>query len=323
MLLDKNGRKVTYLRLSVTDRCNLRCTYCMPPEGVAKKPREEIISFDEMARVVGLLSKEGLEKLRITGGEPLVRGGLIEFVDRIKTENPTLEICLTTNGVLLPDFLEELIEAGVSRFNVSLDTLKKDKFQKITRFDGLDRVLEAVESLISREIYPVKVNTLIIPGFNDDEIPDLVEFAKRKPIELRFIERMPLPGESPPQTSTGLVASYILENFKIIEIRRNTGETATIYEIDGFEGKVGLISPLSDSFCSDCNRIRITADGKILNCLLFGSEYDLKSLMRSGASDNEIMSFIKKALAEKPKGNPPSCLKSNGYLRKCMVEVGG
>ncbi|RMG59330.1 MAG: GTP 3',8-cyclase MoaA, partial [Deltaproteobacteria bacterium] len=292
MLTDRYGRKITYLRLSVTDRCNLRCTYCMPEEGIEKLPRAEVLSYDEMRRLVKILAREGLEKLRITGGEPLVRGGLADFIGRVRKENPGLEICLTTNGVLLLDHLDELVRAGVNRFNVSLDTLREETFRRLTRGEGLSRVLAGIDELIRRKLHPVKVNSLLIPGVNDDELGDLVEFARGKEVVLRFIEQMPLTnGKARPITSRD-VEEFIRSRYRIVREHRAPGETARTFEISGFKGQVGVISPLTGSFCSDCNRIRVTADGSILTCLLHGGQFNLKKVLRSGGDDSEVLAFI-------------------------------
>ncbi|NIO17272.1 MAG: GTP 3',8-cyclase MoaA [Deltaproteobacteria bacterium] len=323
-LSDCSDRRIGYLRVSVTDRCNLRCSYCMPPSGIVLKRKEEVLSFEELTRLIDILLPMGISKIRITGGEPLLRRGIGGFIAGVKKRAPALELCMTTNGVLLADHVETLKRAGLDRVNVSLDTLRPEKFKALTGSDHLERVLEGIETLIACEMFPVKVNVLLLPGFNEDETEDFLEFARRMPVELRFIEKMPI-GE---HNGNGFLSVSSIE--KILKIRfgakegmRKAGETARVHSVRGFKGKIGLISPLSSSFCGDCNRLRITADGKLISCLLGGTEEEVKSALRGGAVDGEIRAIARKVLSTKPAGHMYHRYSGEGYLKRCMATIGG
>ncbi len=303
VLTDSFGRQHTYLRISLTERCNLRCTYCMPAEGVELKPRDHILSFEEIMRLAELLVAHGVTKIRLTGGEPLIRKEIVQLVEKISALDGLRELTITTNGLLLPRKLSELKDAGVTGFNISLDTLKEDRFQHITRRKGLETVLEAINMTIDAGYDPVKVNCVVLRGFNEDELVDFVAMTESSPIEIRFIEYMPFDGNA---WNTGEFMPY-QEMVELIQERWPTfarheeddSETAKLWRVPGFQGSVGFISSMSDHFCAGCNRIRITADGKLKVCLFGASEVNLRDMMRGGINDRRLLETIQSALARK------------------------
>ena len=302
--LDSFERSINYLRISVTDRCNLRCIYCMPPEGVPQISHSEILSYEEILTVVRASIELGINKIRLTGGEPLVRAELPELVRMLSQIEGIEELSLTTNGTFLKKYAPELKQAGLSRVNVSLDTLKADKFQYITRLGELKTVLEGIEAAKEAGFEPVKINTVIMRGINDDEILDFAEMTYEDGWHVRFIELMPFKG--------------VVEFVPSIELRQHisllgklepcasiTGNgPAMYYRLPGARGTIGFISPLTEtSFCSRCNRMRLTSDGKLRPCLLREDEIDLKLPLRSdeiGAPMKELKRLILKAVASKP-----------------------
>lgn len=296
----------------------------MPPSGMSAKPRKEILSIEELLRLVKVLLPLGIGKIRITGGEPLLRRGIVGLIAEVKRIDPSIELCMTTNGVLLANQIDTLKGAGLDRVNVSLDTLRPEKFKTLTGFDHLDRVLAGIDMLVSREMFPVKVNVLLLRGFNEDEISNFVEFARMMPVELRFIEKMPI-GR---QRDTGYLAvshieKMLKERFGATDSPRKKGETARLFSMKEFRGRIGLISPISRAFCGDCNRLRITADGKIITCLLEGTDHCIKSAMRRGADDDEIRAIVGKVLSDKPSERSYRFPQEDRYLKKCMANIGG
>ncbi|MDA0378279.1 MAG: GTP 3',8-cyclase MoaA [Bacteroidetes bacterium] len=302
-LTDAFGRRHTYLRISLTERCNLRCTYCMPAEGVELKPKSHILSFEEILRLSSLLVGQGVTKIRLTGGEPLIRKELVHLVERLRSLDGLRELTITTNGLLLPRKLEELRRAGITGFNISLDTLRKDRFEEITRRPGLDTVLEAIHRTVDAGYDPVKINCVVIRGFNEDELVDFVAMTRDLPIEMRFIEYMPFDGNT---WNTGKFLPYVEMVDRIREVwpdfRSEGGdelEIAKLWQVQGFTGKVGFITSMSDHFCAGCNRIRITADGQLKVCLFGAQEVNLRDLMRDGTSDEALLEAVRSALARK------------------------
>ena len=302
-LTDAFGRKHTYLRISLTERCNLRCTYCMPAEGVDLKPKTHILSFEEILRLAGLLVAHGVTKIRLTGGEPLIRKELVQLVERLRALEGLEELTITTNGLLMPRKLDELQQAGVTGFNISLDTLREDRFFEITRRPGLDTVLEAIHRTVDAGYDPVKVNCVVIRGFNEDELADFVAMTETLPLEIRFIEYMPFDGNT---WNTGKFLPYREMTDRIKErwpdFEREGGddmEIAKLWQVPGFTGKVGFISSMSDHFCAGCNRIRITADGQLKVCLFGAQEVNLRDLMREGITDGALLDAVRGALARK------------------------
>ncbi len=309
MLKDGYGRVIKYLRLSVTDRCNLRCLYCSPPPPASGSerilPRSEILSYEELERIVRLFAAAGVEKVRLTGGEPLVRRGLAQFAARVARIAGIGTLALTTNGTLLKQHATELREAGVSRMNISLDTLDREQFRQLSGSDVLPYVIEGLEAALEGGFEQVKVNAVIFRGFNEDQIVALAGLARDQVLRVRFIEYMPMEprGGAPGGTVAAAEILRVLEdNFGALERLGEEG-VSTIYRPAGYAGVVGLIAPVTSAFCKGCNRLRLTADGHLKPCLLSKSEFDLKSLLRSGASDDELLEEIGRAVAARPEGH--------------------
>jgi len=322
-----NNRIVTYLRLSVTDRCNLRCRYCMPPEGVSFVPHEEILSFEEMARVVRLSSLHGIRKVRITGGEPLVRKGLTPFLKTLSSLEGLDEITLTTNGVLLEDYARDLKNAGIRRINISLDSLKPQRFLKITGRDYFDKVIAGIRAAQEEGLSPIKINVVVMRGINDDELLDFAALATEKPIHVRFIEFMPIGGKSGWRPEEFVSIDEMLEIIRQawpltpIESGKLDGP-ALKFRLGKGDGEIGLIGALSNHFCAKCNRLRLTAEGQLRGCLFSDQEIDLKGPLRSGAGDDLLLELMRRAVETKPENHN---LLRRGP-RKCarlMSSIGG
>jgi cyclic pyranopterin phosphate synthase len=299
--LDSFGRNINYLRVSVTDRCNLRCIYCMPPEGVPQISHSEILSYEEIRAVARAAAELGIYKIRLTGGEPLVRADLPELMKMISQVEGIEEMSLTTNGTFLKKYALELKQAGLSRVNVSLDTLKSDKFRYITRLGELKTILEGIEAAKEAGFEPVKINTVIMRGINDDEVLDFARMTYEDGWHVRFIELMPFKGVAEFVPSIEL-RQHISLLGKLEPCASITGNGPAIYyRLAGAKGTIGFINPLTEhSFCSLCNRMRLTSDGKLRPCLLGEDEIDLKTPLRNNASVEELKSLILKAVASKP-----------------------
>ena len=290
---DRFGRNITYLRISVTDLCNLRCKYCMPESGVKSLCHSDILSIEEIVEIVKVASKNGIKKIRLTGGEPLVRRGFINLCKQISEINEIEDIAITTNGVLLKEMADELFENKVRRINFSLDTLIKEKYNDITRRNDFDKTMESLFYAIKKG-FKVKINVVLIGGFNDDEIQDFVNLANDYDLEVRFIELMQI-GETANWSKDKFVSNKIvLEKVPELEFDGVSG-VAKIYKIKEQKGRIGLISPISCSFCEDCNRIRLTSDGKLKPCLHSKDEINLK-----GLSGEELEEVFKRGIFEKP-----------------------
>lgn len=290
---DRFGRNITYLRISVTDLCNLRCKYCMPESGVKSLCHSDILSIEEIVEIVKVASKNGIKKIRLTGGEPLVRRGFINLCKQISEINEIEDIAITTNGVYLKSMADELFENKVRRINFSLDTLVKEKYNDITRRNDFDKTMESLFYAIKKG-FKVKINVVLIGGFNDDEIEDFVNLANKYDLEVRFIELMQI-GETANWSKDKFVSNKIvLEKVPKLEFDGVSG-VAKIYKIKGQKGRIGLISPISCSFCEDCNRIRLTSDGKLKPCLHSKDEINLK-----GLSGEELEEVFKRGIFEKP-----------------------
>jgi cyclic pyranopterin phosphate synthase len=303
-LTDGHGRLIADLRVSVTDRCNFRCQYCMPAEGLPWLERAEILSFEEISRLVGLLAEMGVGDIRLTGGEPLVRRDFPKLVEMLTRTEAVHEVSVTTNGFLLERDAEALVRAGVSRFNVSVDSLQSDRFYQITRRDALPQVLRGLKALEQYpEAYPIKVNAVAIRGFTEDEILPFAELARRSPYEIRFIEFMPLDADrnwSPEQVLNGEEIRAAIEAVYPLEPEpRPPSSTARVYRFADGHGRIGFINPVSEPFCADCNRIRLTADGRLRTCLFSLNETDLRGPIRAGADDGELEQIIRDAVWRK------------------------
>ena len=290
---DQFDREITYLRVSVTDLCNLRCRYCMP-DGVCKKRHEDILSFEEIAEIVAAAAELGICKVRVTGGEPLVRRGCAELCRMIAAVPGVREIDLTTNGILLERYARELKDAGVARVNVSVDSLDPEKYRDITGGGELGAALAGVRAALAAGLAPVKLNTVLIGGFNDDEIPDFVELTRRAPLELRFIELMPMGGRFGKEAY--LPGDAVLERAPELVPVPHDGGVARLYRLPDGLGRVGLISPLSRHFCASCNRLRLTSEGSLKPCLHSDREIPVR-----GKHGGELRETIRQAIYEKPR----------------------
>ena len=325
-LLDNHGRELTYLRLAVTDRCNLRCTYCMPAEGINYMPERELLSWEEMFRLTRILHEMGIKKVRITGGEPFVRNGLLDFLTNLAGLKD-LEICLTTNGVFVGDYIESLQKLGVRHINLSLDSLDRDRFQQITRRDDFAKVYENLIRLIDAG-FQVKINAVVMQGKNEEDIIALTEFAREHPVSVRFIEEMPFNG-------SGLVEEKLFwDHARILERIRSQfpdlkarpflfGETANTYEIPGFKGNVGIIAAFTRTFCGSCNRIRLTGKGQVKTCLYDDGVFDMKPYLRSEVSDEEVKAQFLTLFKSRPLDGFEAENKRKGVITESMTTIGG
>lgn len=304
-MIDQLGRELSYLRISVIDRCNLRCLYCMPQHGAGFETQDELLSYGEILALTQAFAELGIRKVRITGGEPLVRKGIEELIFRIKEISQIDELALSTNGVFLKGKARALKAAGLDRINISLDTLKRDRFIEISKIDKLQEVLEGIDEALAAGIQPIKLNTVLMRGINDDEILDLVDFAIQRSIEIRFIELMPTNGtvELDPKErffSYEEAKGKIQEKYELIPGEAYFSSPAQMFSIAGTGGRVGFISPLSNTFCARCNRLRLKANGMLKTCLHGKEDLDLKKLLRSGISAEEIKRKIQEVVYIRP-----------------------
>ena len=316
-MLDSYGREITYLRLSVTDLCNLRCLYCMPEEGVQKKEHVSMLSEEEIVCAVEAAASLGISKVRITGGEPLVKRNILSICQRVSAVRGVREVAITTNGILLPQCAEALREAGVRRVNISLDTLNAEKYARITRCGRLDDALAGVHAALEAGFDKVKLNAVLIGGFNDDEIEDLVDLTRTYPLDMRFIELMPI-GETGFGKEAYLPVTEVLKRVDQLEPQAVDGGTAKLYRLPDALGNVGLITPMSSHFCDSCNRLRLTADGKLKPCLHSRAEYSLKGLDRAGMTE-----VIKKAILDKPQWHGSLDYENRSRSQRSMNRIGG
>jgi cyclic pyranopterin phosphate synthase len=317
-LVDGWGREIKSLRVSVTDKCNFRCRYCMPAEGLEWLERDELLTFEEIARLVRVLAAMGVEEIRLTGGEPLVRRDLPELVHLLGETPGVNDLSLTTNGVLLDRLAGPLVEAGLTRLNVSLDSLSHVRFTEITRRDALDRVLAGLEEAERHpQLRPIKVNCVAMRGFTEVEVPALAELARRKPYVVRFIEFMPLDADGSWRSD-----ALIEERWPLEEIPAKASSTARRFRFADGAGEIGFVNPVSEPFCSSCDRIRLTADGQLRTCLFSRREWDLKTPLRDGASDAELERLLRFAVRHKElkhKINDPGFVRAS----RSMSQIGG
>jgi cyclic pyranopterin phosphate synthase len=303
-LRDGHGRRISDLRVSVTDRCNFRCQYCMPAEGLPWLEREEILSFEEIARLVGLLARIGVEDVRLTGGEPLVRRQLPRLVSMLAGTPGIRDLSLTTNGYLLERQAAALVEAGIGRVNVSIDSLQRDRFFELTRRDALPQVLRGLDAIAAHpEVGPIKVNAVAMRDFTEAEVARFCAFARSTTFQVRFIEFMPLDGDRswrPDQVLTGAELRGMVEAIHPLEeLPREPAATARVFRFADGVGEIGFVNPVSEPFCGDCNRLRLTADGCLRTCLFSIDETDLRNPMRSGATDGELEELVRDAVWRK------------------------
>jgi cyclic pyranopterin phosphate synthase len=300
-LIDGHGRRISDVRVSVTDRCNFRCQYCMPAEGLPWLERDDVLSFEEIVRLVALLADMGISDVRLTGGEPLVRRDFPRLAAMLATVPGVEDLSVTTNGYLLERDAEDLVRAGINRFNVSIDSLQRDRFFEMTRRDALPRVLAGLEALAQfPEAHPIKVNAVAMRGFTEDEALPFAEFARSHPYEVRFIEFMPLDadhGWTPDSVLSGdEIRAAIGAVYPLEAEPREAHATARVYRFADGNGKLGFINPVSEPFCGDCNRIRLTADGRLRTCLFSLNETDLRTPLRDGSSDDAVERIIRDAV---------------------------
>jgi GTP 3',8-cyclase len=327
-LVDGWGREIKSVRISVTDKCNFRCTYCMPAEGLEWLRRDQILTFEEITRLTAILAELGVDEVRLTGGEPLVRRGLPALVGMIAQVQGVEDLSLTTNGILLKRDARALVDAGLRRINVSLDSLDHVRFAELTRRDALDQVLAGLaEAERYPQLRPIKVNCVAIKGLTEIEVPALAELARRKPYVVRFIEFMPLDADrawTADQVLTGgEIRSLIEEQYgALVEQPTKASSTARRFRFADGKGELGFINPVSEPFCSSCDRIRITADGQLRTCLFSRREWDVKTALRDGRSDAEVAAFLRFAVRHKElkhRVNEPGFVPAS----RSMSQIGG
>ena len=339
MLKDTFNRTIDYIRISITDRCNLRCVYCMPSGGVKFLEHRDILQYEEIARILRVAVHTGMRKVRITGGEPLVRRNITDLIKMIKGIEGIHQLSMTTNGILLERYAEPLAEAGLDRVNVSLDSLKPDRFREITRGGVLDAVLRGIEAAEKAGLTPIKINMVPMRGVNDDEIEEFAKMTLTSPYQVRFIEFMPFVTEDmwnrEKFISTEEIQSRVEQVGTLLPAKMKRSGPARYFTFEGAAGVIGFISPISNHFCKECNRLRLTADGKLRPCLFSETEIDLKPALRNNGSDEEIRRLIELSIAVKPKGHSmrmenvfPSqdCSPMHGILdteRRPMSKIGG
>ena len=317
-MIDEYGREISYLRLSVTELCNLRCRYCMPEDGVCKKRHEEMLTQEEMLDAVKAAAELGIRKVRITGGEPLVKRDILSICRGVARTEGIEEVCITTNGLLLPQLAKPLREAGVSRVNISLDTLDEKKYAYITRRGSLAGAVAGIKAALDAGFDMVKINAVLIGGFNDEEIPALAELTRRYPIDLRFIELMPMLDSREFGPEAFIPCSVVTDKLPELQPEPQDKGVARLYRLPGAMGRIGLISPVSSHFCASCNRIRLTADGKIKPCLHSGQEFSVKGLDHEG-----MLEQLRAAILAKPACHQELSAQSLSHAGRSMNQIGG
>ncbi|MGD8315712.1 MAG: GTP 3',8-cyclase MoaA [Syntrophobacterales bacterium] len=328
LLTDRYHRPIDYLRVSITDRCDLRCIYCTPLGGSPKLDHDDILSYEEFLHIIQVAVDMGITKVRITGGEPLVRKGVTDFCRRLAALPGLHSLSLTTNGVMLEEFAQDIYSAGIHRINISLDTLQPQKFLRITRRDEFHRVWRGIQAAETVGFNPIKINVVVMRGINEDEVLDLAKLTLERTYHIRFIEFMDLNNDSNWLHEHYISADEILANLNGLApleqiTSRHTNGPARHFRWPDAKGVVGIISPISHHFCPSCNRIRLTADGKLRNCLFSDQEVDIKSPLRQGATEADLAHILRDSIDNKPKKH---CLQSD-IFRKCqnrpMVAIGG
>lgn len=326
MLLDKFGRQITDLRISVTDRCNFRCVYCRSADPENYRAHEEILSWPELERLARIFVGLGIRKVRVTGGEPLVREGVEEYIATLHGMGIE-DLSMTTNGHLLAERCERMIAAGLRRINISLDSLDPARFERITRTKSFSTVMKSIEVAQASKLAPVKVNAVLVRGINDDEVETFAGYARESGVIMRFIEFMPLDADRHWSRSQVVPAAEIHRRihaqWPLVQIPHEQSETARKYRFaDGAPGEIGLIAPVTQPFCGHCSRIRLTADGKLRTCLFSKDDHDLKSLLREGADDQDLITYIRSVVNEKEEGHR---INEPGFVppSRTMVFIGG
>jgi GTP 3',8-cyclase len=325
-LHDKFGREITDLRISITDRCNFRCVYCRSADPENYRDHDQILSWPELERLAAIFAKLGIRKVRITGGEPLVREGVEQYIAKLRALG-FADLSMTTNGHLLAERCDRLIEAGLKRINISLDSLDPAKFERITRTKSYATVMRGIDAAQNSSLAPAKVNAVLVRGLNDDEVEPFAEFARQRGVIMRFIEFMPLDADRHWTRDLVVPAAEVHQRihsrWPLVQIPHERSETARKYRFaDGAPGEIGLVAPVTQPFCGHCSRIRLTADGKLRTCLFSKEDHDLRGLLREGADDEDLIAYIKSVVNEKEEGHrinaadfvPPS---------RTMVFIGG
>lgn len=317
-MVDTYGREIYYLRLSVTDRCNLRCRYCMPENGICKKSHLEMLTEDEMITAVQAAASLGIRKLRLTGGEPLVKKNILSICERSAATEGINEVCMTTNGVLLPQMAKDLRAAGVDRLNISLDTLNPEKYAYITRLGTLEQALQGIEAALESGFQHLKINAVLIGGFNDDEIPALAGLSRRYPVDVRFIELMPMTENEKFGQQAYVPGSAVLAALPELTQTEQDDGVAKLYHLPDALGSIGLISAVSSHFCASCNRIRLTADGKLKPCLHSDQEFPIKGLDLNG-----MRREMERVILSKPACHAPLSASERSSAGRSMNQIGG
>lgn len=325
-LRDKFERVIDYMRISITDRCNLRCVYCMPKNGVKLFEHMEVLTYDEITRVAGIAASLGVRKIRITGGEPLIRKNVTGLIASLKAINGIEDISLTTNGILLAKHARELADAGLNRVNISLDTLRSDRYREIARGGDISLVLEGIKAAEDAGLLPVKINMVLIRNLNDDEVQDFARMTLTTPRHVRFIEFMPIGSRDlwndEKYISTDELKKSVEKIGPLIPVRFRKRGPARYFRFDGAPGVIGFISALTHHFCGDCNRLRLTADGKLRPCLFSETEIDLKPALRQQSPDKEIERLLQLAIEVKPEGHKLDKRDDLSSLKQ-MSRIGG
>ena len=317
-MIDRLGRNITYLRISVTELCNLRCRYCMPEDGVCKLKHEDMMTEDEIIMAVEAAAELGITKLRLTGGEPLVKKNIVSICRRAAAVEGIKEVCLTTNALLLPKLAKQLKEAGVKRINLSLDTLDPEKYAYITRIGRLENFKAGLEAALEVGFDKVKINAVLIGGFNENEIVDLADLTRQYPVDMRFIEMMPMYDSGDFDEKAFIPNTRVLDYLPEAVPMPHDGGVATLYRLPGAQGNIGLISPVNAHFCADCNRLRLTSDGKLKPCLHSGDEYSIKGLDLDG-----IKTVMKDAIWNKPAWHGDLDAEHRSQAGRNMNQIGG
>lgn len=324
-MIDGHGRKIDYLRISLIDRCNLRCVYCMPEDGVDMVPHEEILTYEEILRLAKVFAGLGFRKIKLTGGEPLVRKEAVKLVREIKATPGIEKVTLTTNGTLLGEIMDELAEAGIDGINLSLDTLKPEVYEKIVRRDRFAQAMEGFEAALKHPEIPLKINCVPM-GMEGQDVLDMAELAKKYPVHVRFIEMMPIGlGKQFDFSSEDSILQGLKERYgEYVPYKKELGNgPGHYYSFDGFKGKIGFISAISHKFCDACNRVRLTAQGYLKTCLQYDIGVDLKKLLRDGAEDEELRKAIEEAICQKPIGHQFGSALEEHAESHMMAQIGG
>ncbi len=325
-LIDRYNRQITYLRVSVTDRCNLRCIYCNPKGDLVPRLRhQDVLTYEEMLRIIDVATRLGIKKVRITGGEPFVRKDIDLFIKELSNMPGIEELTITTNGILLSEHIETLTTSAIKRINVSLDTLRPDRYKEITGYDGFHKVWEGIHKAKEAGFYPIKINVVILRGINEDEIMDFARLSIKEPFHIRFIEYMPMGQE---EGNIGGVPGQRIRDMlsktgKLLEVADDSSlypGPARYFRFEGAKGMIGFIDPITSHFCDRCNRIRLTADGHLRPCLLWPHQIDIKTPIRNNIDDESIAHIIMKAVKEKPRANTNTNIP---FIKDAMYMIGG